>query len=453
MSKGKLWVLVLLGAIIAAGAGTYGYYYYQQVQAQNAPPPPARELAVATRTPEVGNVIVAGEFIGSVAPNQQVMVLPKMGGEVKAVYFNVGDAVQAGDILFEVDTTVLETSISQMQAALASGQAKAQMALEMAQQNKDTFDANLKDGNSSNATLAQAKMGAANAKSAVQTANFGLSVARRTLRELRDDDTGMISDAMIDQARDAVTQAELGREAAQTALEKAEEMVEAIEKTIAESAASVDSAVEMARLKTNFNDQYIALNKLKKDLTEAAVAAPVTGVIEQRNVEPFGMAMPSSPAFVISDKNTMVVTFKVPEKAYNAIEIDDLITLEHGDATCRGKVTEIATAVDMASGLFTVKAALINPPADLRTGTMAKVIVDVEKAERTMLLPLGLVYYENNTPYVYVEENGEARKKVITTGLYNNEHIQILSGLSGADKVIETWHPQLAEGVAVVPAQ
>ena len=452
MNKGKiLGAAVISVAVIAVAA--YCVNDYQKQQEALAAPPAVREIAVTTRTPEIGDVVVSGEFIGHVAPNQQVAVLPKMGGEVKAVHVNVGDVVEKGDLLFEVDTTALETSISQMSAALASGQAKAQMALEVARQNKQTFDANLKNGNANNASLAQAKAGAASANSALQNANFGLSVARRTLRELRDDDTGMVTDSMIDKAKDAVTQAELGREAAQTAVEKAEDMVAAIENTIAESAASVDNAVAMAELNTNFNDQYIALNKLKKDLEEAAVTAPTSGVIEQRNIEPLGMAAPGMPAIVISDKDTMVVSFKIPENAYDFVKVGDGITLEHGSMTCRGTITEIATAVDPASGLMAVKAALENPPENLRTGTMVKLFADIQKASKTMTLPLGLVYYENNRPYVYVEENGIARKKPIETGLYNNDSVQILSGLSGADKVIETWHPQLADGVQVVPAQ
>ncbi|MCL1877998.1 MAG: biotin/lipoyl-binding protein, partial [Defluviitaleaceae bacterium] len=76
-------------------------------------------VLVETITTETGDVIVMGEYIGSVVPSQQVAVIPRIPGEVLSVYFSMGDTVSADDVLFTIDATEIENSIASLEAQLA----------------------------------------------------------------------------------------------------------------------------------------------------------------------------------------------------------------------------------------------------------------------------------------------------------------------------------------------
>lgn len=60
-------------------------------------------LAVEAAVPEVGDLSVSSTFIGTISPQEQVSIIPLVSGEVSSVHFQVGDQVQAGDVLLQID--------------------------------------------------------------------------------------------------------------------------------------------------------------------------------------------------------------------------------------------------------------------------------------------------------------------------------------------------------------
>jgi len=78
--------------------------------------PPISYSFVSTITPRIGDIVVIGEYIGTIQPNQQVSVIPGIPGEVKSVHFAVGDRVEAGDILFTIDSADIITNINSLEA-------------------------------------------------------------------------------------------------------------------------------------------------------------------------------------------------------------------------------------------------------------------------------------------------------------------------------------------------
>ena len=108
--------------------------------------------------------------------------------------------------------------------------------------------------------------------------------------------------------------------------------------------------------------------------------------------------------------------------------------------------------VDPATGLFKVKASADGDDGALLTGLSVKVTADTAKARGSLLIPQSVVYYEDGAAYVYLLENGHAVKTFIETGISNEESVEVTSGLTAASRIISTWHPNLTDGAAVVPA-
>lgn len=462
----SMCAVMALIAVVFAGAASVGG---EEEPVQEV----KRDILVDTVSPEIGDIVVTGEYIGTMEPNQQVAIYPKVAAEVLAVNFNVGDVVQAGDVLFELDSKILQTSIAQSQAALNSAKAKARLNLAITENNLDTQEYNVEYGHDN--TLKGASNAIDSAKDAVAAAENRMSAAiashtsaRRQLREFRDDEiwppslasmqTIIDYDQAEDQLKDAVRQAELAVEAAELGVEqaknglaKAQDAYETAKVMTEEQYISINNQVAMAKLNTNFSDQDIAIQKLMDDLGNYTVKAPINGVIESRAVEPYNMASPQAPAFVISDKDSMTVSFKISQAAYAHMKLGDSVTLEKNGANYTGTVIEISTMVDQ-SGMFTVKANIQNPPDDLYTGASVKIYADAQKVTNAVVIPLSALYYDNGAPYVYIAENGFAKKVPVEVGIYDSENIEIISGVSMSDRIIGTWSSNLADGVEIVLA-
>ena len=404
-------------------------------------------IPVAVVGAQTRDIAVNSEFVGAVQPNQQVMVMPKLAGEVISVEVEAGDFVEAGAVLCRLDAESLQYTIAQTQASLANAKAKAELGLKSAQYGKEVYESNVKNGTL--VELAQLEVQLASAVSGAEVAAAGVKTARRTLYDARDNKE-YYTDEQMDQIKDALDRAQIQSEGAQAAVDALRKTYDAAQKAVLDSAPNLENSVKNAELNTDLSSQYIALEQLKSNLDKATITAPISGIVEKRLVEPFGIATNASPAFIISDKSSMHVSFKIPESSYSQILPGDEILVEKDGMLCSGTIFEIGTMVENSSGLLPVKAVIENPLPGIHSGSVVKLFVDIQKSKNALTLPLGAVYYTNNNiPYVFIAEDGIAVEKTVEVGIADDESIEIISGLSSTDAVITTWHTELRDGAKI----
>lgn len=85
-------------------------------------------ILVETVKPKTASIELDGEFIGTIESDNQINVIPKVAGDVTATYFEEGDHVNAGDVLFTIDDVNAQISMDKAQASLESAQASVETA-------------------------------------------------------------------------------------------------------------------------------------------------------------------------------------------------------------------------------------------------------------------------------------------------------------------------------------
>lgn len=86
-------------------------------------------IAVKAASPQVGTLTVSNEFVGTVTPQQEVSVIPLVSGVIDGIYAEVGDEVQAGDVLFHIEDEAarLQQESAEMTKRSAEVSARAQL--------------------------------------------------------------------------------------------------------------------------------------------------------------------------------------------------------------------------------------------------------------------------------------------------------------------------------------
>lgn len=87
-----------------------------------------KRITVKIDTPSYSDISIDGDFIGSVESEEQVYVMSKISGDVTDTFFEVGDYVNEGDLLFTIDDTAAQISYKQAKASLSSANASLNMA-------------------------------------------------------------------------------------------------------------------------------------------------------------------------------------------------------------------------------------------------------------------------------------------------------------------------------------
>jgi multidrug resistance efflux pump len=80
-----------------------------------------------------------------------------------------------------------------------------------------------------------------------------------------------------------------------------------------------------------------------KQLSYTKVTSPIDGVIEQKLVSENGISSQASPAYVVSNKDTLCVNFNVSADIARAMKTGDGVTVEYGQKSYPAEIIESAT--------------------------------------------------------------------------------------------------------------
>ncbi|MGN2670053.1 efflux RND transporter periplasmic adaptor subunit [Aliivibrio fischeri] len=76
------------------------------------------------------------EFIGRTSSVSSVEIIPRVGGELKAIHFKDGDFVKKGDLLYEIDPRIFHAAVNSAKASLEKARATLKMTTSNAERAK-----------------------------------------------------------------------------------------------------------------------------------------------------------------------------------------------------------------------------------------------------------------------------------------------------------------------------
>lgn len=205
------------------------------------------------------------------------------------------------------------------------------------------------------------------------------------------------------------------------------------------AASQVDAAkAQAASAKLNYETQ----------VEFATVTAPAAGVVQNQNMTLHGMVSQSSQLCVITGTGAKVVKFNVTEDVLQNLTLGQTVTVEKNGSSYSGTVTKLTKLVDPQSGLFPVEATLSGADA-LSDGSSTKLSLVAAKADHTLLVPVDAVYYSGGNPYVYTYENGVVKRVFITTGISDDQKVEVTDGLDGTEQIVNSWTDDIYDGAEV----
>lgn len=180
----------------------------------------------------------------------------------------------------------------------------------------------------------------------------------------------------------------------------------------------------------------------------STVTAPISGTLESVNMDVHTTVSQSTVLCVITGEGMRKVTFSVPERIKKNLGLGDTIRLEKQGTEYQAVITKMANMISQQTGLFEVEATVEDGKA-LATGSTVKLYVISDHVEGAVTVPVDSVYYDGGDAYIYTCEGSTVHKVPVETGIFDEEKIQILSGITLEDSIIVTWSSELYEGSQV----
>ncbi len=477
------------------------------------------KVAVEVENPTTGELTNDTTYIGTIEPQQQVYVTPKVSGTVTAAYFEVGDTVKEGDVLFKIDDEAAQLQMKSAEASYSQAEAGVTAAtsgsrdlqnyqtersiqqlkdsLDDAENNIDDLEDNLGDLRDARGKLgtakdqAQAGLDAVNnqmvsleaelqnlqgdlekAKNDVKTANPDMSEA--DLEDaINNDATVKDCNTAIEKVNAQIAELKTSQSSAQSAVDQLNSQIQSVEASKTQLKSSI-SQIENGKdtIRDNLttaeqtysitqNEVYpetdatyaaqlqaasVGVDSAKMQLDFYTVKAPISGVVDAANVKKEDMAAAGNPAYIISNKDSMTVTFNATEKAKNTMNVGDHVTVERNGETFDGTITEIGTMAGQQTKLFQVKATIPGAGDKLPNGVSVKVSATTEKEDGSTLVPFDALYFSGGDAYVYCVVDNKLVRTSVTVGLMDDDHAIIEDGLDADSLVVSNWSSKLRNG-------
>ncbi|RGY96927.1 efflux RND transporter periplasmic adaptor subunit [Clostridium sp. AM58-1XD] len=211
------------------------------------------------------------------------------------------------------------------------------------------------------------------------------------------------------------------------------------------------SSQEYEQYKSSYELAEISYKSAKQNyetqVEYSTITAPISGKIELADMEVHDTVSQSNLICVIAGEGGKVVSFSVTDRVRGYVNVGDSMSVEKDGKNYSGTIQEVSTMADTATGLFKIKAA-VPDDGNLPTGSSLKLSVISEKAENAMLVPVDAIYFEGGNSYLYTydTEAGTVHKVQVETGIYDSEKMEVLSGITMDDLVVNTWSSELYEG-------
>jgi HlyD family secretion protein len=373
----------------------------------------AVDVAIAATAP----LETTREYTGTTQPQQEVVLRAQAEGQLRQLNVDVGDRVQKGQTLAQIDASLLNAAAVEAEAELASRQSE----------------------------VSQLQTQVSDAETVVEQSRLQLQQAESDAA--RYDQLATAGALPKQQAEQSRTEAKTAAQVLRSAQTKVRNQEQGI---IAANA--------------RISAQKAVLSQQQERQSYASLTAPVSGVVLTRSTELGNLVQVGGELLRLGDFSQVKVTVQVSEL--------DLATVRLGgsakvrlDAFSKeqftGQVTQISPAANPTSRLVPIEVTIPNPTGRVGSGLLARVSFANTNRDR-VVVPLAALQEDRAKPKssspktkgtLFVVADGDGQAKVaarsVDLGAEIDGKVQILAGLNPGDRFVSRTSKPLKDGDAV----
>lgn len=199
----------------------------------------------------------------------------------------------------------------------------------------------------------------------------------------------------------------------------------------------------------NINAQ-IQLEQAKKQLDDATITAPISGIITEKSVEKGAFVNMGSPVVRLLDISRLKIRMNVSESNIYKLSNGDkaeVVCEAFPGKSFTGKISYVASKGDDSHN-YPVEVVISNN-GKLKAGTFANVTINLPGKGSALSIPREALLGSSKNAKVYVVKDGKAQTRNITVLGGNEKVLFITKGLAKGEQVVTAGQINLLDGIAV----
>ncbi|WP_313341942.1 HlyD family efflux transporter periplasmic adaptor subunit [Sedimentibacter sp.] len=353
---------------------------------------------------EIGNIQNTLEETGTVYSKRVNTFYSDISQKVKILNVSVGDKVKKGDIILTYDNNYdleIEKANKQIEAITAT-------------YNETIKGADFKE--------------ISNMKLNISTIEGNLNLERNNFEKIKDlYENNAVSQVEYDEAKNNVT-------ALENQLQEANNNYDLLLR-------GVSSNVKK-QYESQIEEIMVQIKILEKNIEQSSIKAEFDGIITELNVHQGGMTQTGVIVVEIQDEQNLGVYVEVltEDAIKTSIDMPFIIDLD-GDVK-ELKVNRVYPKATSSVSELGVEQKRVRIEADLeheskmKIGAEVDVVIVLEEKDNVLVVDRDAVYEKSYKEYVMVISGDKQTETEVTTGLKNDDFVEIISGLKENDVVL-----------------
>lgn len=180
------------------------------------------------------------------------------------------------------------------------------------------------------------------------------------------------------------------------------------------------------------------------------ITAPISGIITSKPADLGASVFPGQPLMTIEDEGSYQLELALPENLATRVRpgMPLQVTLDAIGSTFAARIAEIVPTADAGSRTFTAKIALNQK--GLKSGMFGRGSISLGTTVNGITLPAKAVIDRGAMTIVWtVDKENITRMRIVKVGRQSGERVEILSGLTDAERVVVTGAEKVTEGARV----
>ena len=210
---------------------------------------------------------------------------------------------------------------------------------------------------------------------------------------------------------------------------------------------------ELALTQATINQAHAASESAAARLRYSIIQAPKSGTLIMRNIEAGDGVVPGKVLMSLSPTGDIQLLVQIDEKNIKWLHVNQM-ALASADAypnqKFQAQLVAINPRIDLQRGSVEVKLTVKNPPIELKQDMTVSVDIEANRIDNALLIPVSAVHdFATHAPWVFLIQEGVAKKRLIGLGIESQGLVQVLSGLSAGDWVVPVQSAQVRDGLPV----
>ncbi len=178
-------------------------------------------------------------------------------------------------------------------------------------------------------------------------------------------------------------------------------------------------------------------------LSRCTIISPMDGIISRLDAKIGLFLSMGDPIAEMLHIERVKAVIGIPESDISAIrklhEVD--LTLKAlDDLVVKGKKHFLSSSSDTLARLYRLELELNNESGDILPGMFVRANVIKRTQDNAIAIPFYSVVSRNSQQYVFIEEDGVAKKRPVTLGIMENWMVEVTDGLDSGEKLLIEGH-------------